>query len=106
MGCGAAPRNDSWMEIDPSHDRFRTFLSWSEDLCSAKRVLKARVNCYARGCKWIAKRFYSNDYHTGITAEPEFTWSSQCSQLRPNILSRHDLDNRASETSKRSLGAE
>ena len=35
-----------------------------------------------------------------------FTWSSQCGQLRPNIPSCHDLENRASETSRRSSDAE
>ena len=41
---------------------------------------------------------------------PGTPWSfmqwSQCGQLRPNIPSCHDLENRASETSRRSSGAE
>ena len=68
----AARRNESWMKIDLSHSRFHLFIrfvSWSIDCCSAKRVLKPRVNCHAGGCKWITKQFYSNGYHTGITAE-------------------------------------
>ena len=44
------------------------FLSWNIDRCSAKRVL-IKGNLLCQGCKWIAKQFYSNDYHTGITAE-------------------------------------
>ena len=52
-------------------------------------------------CKTIL--FLKYDYHTGITAE--FPRSSQCGQLRSNIPSCHDLENRASETSKRSSGA-
>ena len=68
----AARRNESWMKIDLSHRRFHLFIrfvSWSIDRCSAKRVLKPRVNYHARGCKWIAEQFYSNGYHTGITGE-------------------------------------
>ena len=76
---------------------FIRFLSWSTDRCLAKRVLKG--NCYARGCKWIAKQFYSNDrvttlriWHRKLQRDPQvqsktiFNLFYQISRIIPDIL--------------------